>query len=106
MVKPEAQLALIFGRAEKRKNVLLLDEADVFLEQRSFHDAHSDALICVFLRELEYYQGIMFLTTNRGKQIDDAIASRVHVPSKYKSLSLDAKRGIWKGFLEKAVTEK
>jgi hypothetical protein len=46
----------------------------------------------------------MFLTTNRVKQIDDAIASRVHLPLKYKSLSLDAKRGIWKGFLEKAVT--
>ena len=33
--KLEAQLPLIFQRADKWKAVLLLDEADVFLEQRS-----------------------------------------------------------------------
>ena len=76
--KLEAQLPLIFQRADKWNAVLLLDEADVFLEQRSIHDVHRNALFSVFLRELEYYQGIMFLTTNRVKQIDDAIASRIH----------------------------
>jgi AAA+ superfamily predicted ATPase len=99
------QLPLIFRRAEKWNAVLLLDEADVFLEQRSCHDVHRNALVSVFLRELEYYQGIMFLTTNRVKHIDDAIASRVHLPLRYKSLNLDDRRGIWKGFLEKAVTK-
>jgi hypothetical protein len=47
----------------------------------------------------------MFLTTNRVKHIDDAIASRVHLALRYKSLSLDNRRGIWQGFLEKAVTK-
>jgi ATPase family associated with various cellular activities (AAA) len=95
----ETQLPLIFSRAEKWNAVRLLDEADVFLEQRSSHDVHRNALVSVFLRELEYYQGIMFLITNRVKQIDDAIASRVHLPLCYKSLSLADRRGIWKGFL-------
>jgi hypothetical protein len=36
VVKLEAQLPLIFGRAEKWKAVLLLDQGDVFLEQRTF----------------------------------------------------------------------
>jgi hypothetical protein len=58
-------------------------------------------MISVFLRELEYYQGIIFLTTNRVKEIDDAIASRIHLPLKYKSLGLDTRRGIWKSFLKK-----
>lgn len=80
--KLEAQLPLIFQRAYKWKSVLLLDEADEFLEQRSLDDVHRNALVSVFLRELEYYQGIMFLTTNRVKQIDDAIASRIHLPLK------------------------
>jgi hypothetical protein len=80
VVKLEAQLPLIFGRVEKWKAVLLLDQGDVFLEQRTFHDVHRNALGCVFLRELEYYQGIMFLTTNWVKQIDDAVTSRVHLP--------------------------
>ena len=104
--KLEAQLPLIFQRADKWNAVLLLDEADVFLEQRSLHDVHRNALVSVFLRELEYYQGIMFLTTNRVNQIDDAIASRIHLPLKYKSLGLDARRGIWESFLKKSVTKK
>lgn len=100
--KLEAQLPLIFQRAEKWNAVL--DEADVFLEQRSPHDVHRNAMVSIFLRELEYYQGIMFLTTNRVKEIDDAIASRIHLPLKYKSLGLDARRGIWKSFLKEAIT--
>lgn len=48
----------------------------------------------------------MFLTTNRIKQIDDAIASRIHLPLKYESLGLTARRGIWDSFLKDAVTKK
>lgn len=33
--------------------VLLIDEADVFLEERSFHDLERNAMVAVFLRELE-----------------------------------------------------
>jgi hypothetical protein len=60
----------------------------------------------MFLRELEYYQGIIFLIINRVKEINDAIASRVHLPLIYKSLSLNDRRGIWKAFLEKTITKK
>lgn len=45
--------------------VLLLDEADVFLEERSLHDLERNALVSIFLRLLEYYRGILILTTNR-----------------------------------------
>lgn len=45
--------------------ILLLDEADVFLEKRDLHEIHRNALVCIFLRQLEYFQGILFLTTNR-----------------------------------------
>ena len=58
------------------------------------------------LRKLEYYQGIVFLITNRVNQIDDAIASRIYLPLKYKSLGLDSRKGIWESFLKKAVTKK
>src|ERR1700743_47845 len=34
--------------------VLLLDEADVFLEERSLHDLGRNALVSIFLRLLEY----------------------------------------------------
>lgn len=45
--------------------VVLLDEADVFLEERDVRDLNRNALVSVFLRALEYYEGILILTSNR-----------------------------------------
>jgi hypothetical protein len=74
------------------------------MEQRtSYHDAHN-RLVTVFLRKLEYYQGILFLTSNRGIQFDDAILSRIHLIVKYKDLSREFRRGLWSTFLKKART--
>ncbi|KAH8793755.1 hypothetical protein F5882DRAFT_516145 [Hyaloscypha sp. PMI_1271] len=77
-VAPSGKIA--FGAANSASKVVFSPSrtADVLLEQRSSQDIHRNALVCVFLRTLEYYQGIMFLTTNRVGQIDDAIASRIH----------------------------
>jgi hypothetical protein len=46
----------------------------------------------------------MFFTTNRVKQIDDAIASRIHFKIKYDILGPDQRRGVWEYFLKKATT--
>ncbi|KAI9748613.1 MAG: hypothetical protein M4579_007174 [Chaenotheca gracillima] len=100
----EDRLSPIFELAKRWNAVLLLDEADVFLEKRAVSDVHRNALVSVFLRTLEYYQGILFLTTNRVQWIDDAIASRIHLKVKYTSLSLGAKSQVWVSFLEKAST--
>ncbi|CAL3963695.1 unnamed protein product [Diplocarpon coronariae] len=100
----ESRLPLIFERASKWNALLLLDEADFFLEQRSIGDRNRNALVCVFLRTLEHYQGIMFFTTNHVKQIDDAIASRIHFKIKYDILGPDQRRGVWEYFLKKATT--
>jgi hypothetical protein len=100
----EERLPRIFKRAARWKAVLLLDKADVLLEQRSAQDIHRNALVCVFLQTLEYYQGIMFLTTNRVGQIDDAIACRIYFKLKYNKLNLEQRTNIWRRFLEKAAT--
>ncbi len=83
--------------------MLLLDEADVFMRQRSLDHA-SNTHITIFLRKLEYYEGIMFLTTNRVKDFDDAMQSRIHLAVKYPDLGVDTRRSIWASFLDKAVT--
>ena len=98
----ETQLSHIFECAERWKAVLLLDEADVYLSQRLTDRLHN-SLVSIFLRMLEYYEGIMFLTTNRLTEFDEAILSRVHLTLKYSSLSTKTKKAIWKGFLGKAV---
>ena len=68
---------------------LLLDEADVFVEQRSCIDLVRNGLVSVFLRKLECCDGIIFLTMNRVSQFDIAILSRIRLMLKYDNLSKD-----------------
>lgn len=79
--------------------ILLIDEADVFLEQRSVKDLQRNCLVSLFLRTLEYYEGILFLTTNRITTFDPAFKSRVHLALKYNALSPASRRELWLAFI-------
>merc|ERR1719261_327792 len=67
------------------KAVLLIDECDIFLEARD-SDIHRNAMTGIFLRLLEYHQGILFLTSNRIKHFDPALNSRITVALHYPAL--------------------
>lgn len=82
--------------------VLLIDEADVFLEQRSLHDLERNALVSVALRLLEYHRGVLFLTTNRIKTFDEAFLSRFSIAIKYNELDHAGRHTVWKKFFELA----
>jgi len=77
--KVEANLQKIFDLAGKWEAVLLFDEADVFLEARGRgeNDLRRNAMVSVLLRVLEYYDGILILTTNRMRSFDIAVQSRI-----------------------------
>lgn len=79
--------------------VLLLDEADVFLTKRDNENLARNAITSVFLRKLEYYRGILLLTTNRLSSIDAAFQSRVHFCFQYSDLDRRARRQIWETFI-------
>jgi SpoVK/Ycf46/Vps4 family AAA+-type ATPase len=79
--------------------VVLLDEADVFLEQRSLQDLQRNALVSVFLRVLEYYEGILILTSNRVGTFDEAFKSRIQLALHYKPLTTPQRKKIWRNFL-------
>ena len=53
----------------------------------------------MFLRVLEYYEGIMFLTTNRIGIFDSAFKSRVHLAIRYPALSVASRRELWDTFI-------
>ena len=97
----ETELNKILDVAHSWGAVLLLDEADVFLEARQPQDVGRNALVSVFLRMLEYFQGILFLTTNRVETFDLAFQSRIHVALRYGELTGPAKKSVWKTFLDK-----
>ena len=81
--------------------LVLIDEADIFLEARSSIEIQRNALVCVMLRLLEYYSGCLFLSSNRdAKSIDAAIASRITVMLNYPSLDLAGRAKVWKNLIE------
>lgn len=94
-------LERVFEVATTWKAIVLIDEADVYLEQRSLHDLVRNAMVAVFLRHVEYYRGILFLTTNRVKAFDEAFLSRIHVALHFHELPLESKMQVWSAFIGK-----
>jgi ATPase family associated with various cellular activities (AAA) len=98
----EANLQRIFARAKKWNAVLLFDEADIFLSEREASDLERSAIVGIFLRLLDYYEGTFFLTTNRGDGIDKAFKSRVTLYLNYPELSEETRLTIWQSMLKSA----
>ncbi|KAK7977186.1 hypothetical protein PG988_004676 [Apiospora saccharicola] len=81
--------------------ILLIDEAEVFLEQRSLDNLERNALVSVFLRVLEYYEGILILTSNRVGTFDEAFKSRILLSLNYENLNEGQRTQIWKNMFRR-----
>jgi len=91
----EKNLKEILDRSSRWGAVMLIDEADVYIRKRG-NDLDHNAVVASFLRTLEYFDGLLFMTTNRSEDIDDAILSRCIAMIKFETPSpVDAKR-IWR----------
>ncbi|KAF8522857.1 P-loop containing nucleoside triphosphate hydrolase protein, partial [Gautieria morchelliformis] len=99
----DQRLARILELAQMWEAVLLLDEAEVFLQKRSGTDVKRNALVSIFLRQLEYYQGILILTTNMIDQCDAAFESRIHFSIQYPHLDFESRKAIWRTFYGKVA---
>ncbi|KAK4104489.1 hypothetical protein N658DRAFT_513365 [Parathielavia hyrcaniae] len=85
----EKALETNFALASRWDCILLLDEADVFLAKRTKLDFQRNGLVAVFLCVMEYYAGVLFLTTNRVGDFDEAFTSRIHVSLYYPELNAE-----------------
>lgn len=90
----EAALADILKRASRWDSILLIDEADLYIRKRDNNLEHN-AIVAEFLRTLEYFSGLLFLTTNREDDVDDAILSRCIAVIRYETPSRDAAIRLW-----------
>jgi hypothetical protein len=90
----EKNLQVVFQRGKRWGCVLLLDEADVFVEQRG-SNIEQNAIVAEFLRTLEYFDGLLFMTTNRPNDIDEAIVSRCAAIIDYDTPSASDAAAIW-----------
>ncbi|KAK2808761.1 hypothetical protein FQN50_004433 [Emmonsiellopsis sp. PD_5] len=97
----EKNLLRFFRDANNWDAIVLLDEADIYLERRSINDLRRNSIVSIFLRALDYFQGILFLTTNRVGKFDEAFMSRIHVSIGYERLDSRAREQIWENLFRK-----
>jgi AAA+ superfamily predicted ATPase len=57
-------------------------------------------MVSVFLRVLEYYEGILVLTSNRVGTFDEAFKSRIQLALHYPNYSEADRRKIWGNFIK------
>ena len=91
----ETALKEVLTRAQRWGAVMLIDEADVYIKRRD-DDMTMNAVVGVFLRVLEYFNGLLFLTTNRVDDIDEAIVSRCIAMIKFYPPDAEARARIWR----------
>lgn len=90
----ETQLMQVLSRGSRWNAVVLIDEADVYIRKRE-RDLNQNAIVGAFLRVLEYQTSVLFMTTNLGDVVDDAIASRCVARVDYPMPDREAQRRIW-----------
>ena len=95
----QKNLAKIFSQADPRGELLLFDEADSLFSKRTdvskSNDRYSNMEINVLLQLIERYDGIVVLTTNLAKQMDEAFERRIMFKVSYKLPDLKMRMKLW-----------
>lgn len=76
----EKQLAAVLDQAERRRWLLLFDEAEALFGQRSetrdSHDRYANQEVAFLLQRLETFEGVVILATNLPANLDGAFLRR------------------------------
>ncbi|MCA3136082.1 MAG: ATP-binding protein [Rhodocyclaceae bacterium] len=95
----EKNLERAFSRAEELDVMLLLDEGDALLAQRTDVDSSNDRYANLetnyLLQRVESFGGILLVTTNAGDRIDGAFARRMDVVVDFPLPQPDERLAIW-----------
>jgi hypothetical protein len=95
----EKNLHQVLSRAESLDVILLLDEGDSLLSNRtevkSSNDRYANLETNYLLQRLEHYQGIILVTTNAGQYIDSAFQRRMDVVVHFVAPQFEERWQIW-----------
>ncbi len=102
----EKNLNQIFARAEELDVILLLDEGDALLGQRTSVQTSTDRYANLetnyLLQRLEAFEGILIITTNAGDRIDLAFQRRMDVVIDFRAPDVAERWTIWQLHLPRA----
>ena len=99
----ERRLGEIMNMSARWDALILLDEADSFLETRSASSSlERNAMVSVMLKLVEYFSGILFLTSNRIDSLDPAFQTRITLALRYEQLGKEARTQVWTNLLLKS----
>lgn len=103
----ERNIRKIFKEAKEAKTVLLFDECDSLIYNRSQVGAILGAQINELLSQIERFEGVMLFTTNRLGILDEAMNRRLALKLEFGMPTLEQRVKIWKRmFPTKAPIEK
>ena len=93
------KLHTFFETAQRWNAIAVIDDADVFLEERAVSDLERNTIVALFLSSLERYTGTLFLTTNRPSAFDAAFRSRIRLSLHFGNLTELARIKVWENHI-------
>ena len=103
----EKQLALLFDAAETGQSIVLFDEADSLFAKRSevksSNDRYANLEVNFLLQRLESFTGIVLLTTNHERSIDEAFRRRLSAHIRFPVPDETQREGMWRAMLPAAA---
>lgn len=95
----EQRLSEIFDEAEAGGMALLFDEADSLFagrtEVKSSVDRYANLEVNYLLQRLEKHDGVVFLTTNFPKSIDEAFMRRIRFKAEFPAPGPEERKKLW-----------
>jgi len=95
----EKNLERIFTAARNSNAILFFDEADALFGKRSevrdAHDRYANVEISYLLQRMEAYDGLVILTSNLSKNMDEAFVRRMHFTVEFPYPDVEERQRIW-----------
>ncbi|KAI3320346.1 P-loop containing nucleoside triphosphate hydrolase protein [Xylariaceae sp. AK1471] len=95
----EKRLQEVFLRATNWKAILLLDEADIFVQARDVQDLRRYAVVSIFLHHLDNSEAFLLMTTNHADKLDQALEPRINMPIYLPDIDFEAQKVVWKNWI-------
>ncbi len=99
----EKNLAAVFAAAREAQAILFFDEADALfsarLEEGNHHAHYINQQVNVLLTEIEKFDGMVILATNRAEAIDQAFERRIRYRISFPKPDAVAREAIWRGLI-------